>query len=162
MQGHALVVRSTIHSAWLSEVLPAPKRGYSGFVLSKYCTASSPAKPLNCSDISLLEGKHTQRHAVLKISEGALPLFIQPQTVTQGKRSTVGPCVDHVAAQQDHHAVEEAEAEGRGRVDGGADSHPCLHQALHHAHHLRRPAPHAGIAGSSDVWTPESSLECLY
>ena len=45
MQGQALVVRSTIHSAWLSEVLPAPKRGYSGFVLSKYCTASSPAQP---------------------------------------------------------------------------------------------------------------------
>ena len=30
-----LVVRSTIHSAWLSDVLPAPKRGYSGFVCSK-------------------------------------------------------------------------------------------------------------------------------
>ena len=30
-----LVVRSTIHSAVLSEVLPAPKRGYSGLVLSK-------------------------------------------------------------------------------------------------------------------------------
>ena len=45
MQGQALVVTSTIHSAWLSEVLPAPKRGHSGFVLSKYCTASSPAQP---------------------------------------------------------------------------------------------------------------------
>ncbi len=51
---------------------------------------------------------------------------------------TVGPGIDDLATQQDHHAVEELEAGGRGRVDGRANGHPSLQQSLYHHHHLRR------------------------
>ena len=45
--------------------------------------------------------------------------------------------VDHLAAQQDHEAVEQAEAEGRRAVDGAADGDAVLRQQiLHHQHHL--------------------------
>ena len=49
---------------------------------------------------------------------------------------TVCAGIDQVPPRQDHHAVEEAEAEGRGGVDGGTDGHAALDQALDHRHHL--------------------------
>jgi hypothetical protein len=45
--------------------------------------------------------------------------------------------VYHVAAQQDHEVVEQVEAVGCGRVDGGADGDAAINQILHRGHHLR-------------------------
>ena len=48
--------------------------------------------------------------------------------------------VYHAPMEQDHEAVKQVEAEGRGIMDGGTDGDACLRQILHHGNHLRRGA----------------------
>ena len=53
------------------------------------------------------------------------------------RRRTVGPKVDDLAAQQQHHAVKEAEAVRGGRMDGGTHGDARVRQRLDNCHDLQ-------------------------
>ena len=61
-------------------------------------------------------------------------------TKAQRRQLTIFARVYHAPMEQDHEAVEQVEAEGRGVVDGSTDGDACLCQVLHHGNHLRRGA----------------------
>ncbi len=58
----------------------------------------------------------------------------------QHRQPTIFARVYHAPMEQDHEAVKQVEAEGRGVVDGSTDGDACLCQVLHHGNHLRRGA----------------------
>ena len=58
----------------------------------------------------------------------------------QHRQLTIFARVYHTPMKQDHKAVKQIEAKGRGVVDGSTDGDACLRQVLHHGNHLRREA----------------------
>ena len=98
------------------------------------CSANCSRDGVKRSGIRILGTNETQTCAAV------LRKSLRGVLMVRGRKRTSLAEVDDLPAEQDHHAVEQAEAEGRRAVDGGADGDARrlrAEQVLDHPHDLR-------------------------